>query len=82
MRESVRWPSLRFSFQAPTAGRTCALLVQPLDPVDRDVEIAHRAEFAVQPFQFIPDLVADRVFDHRREKNRMAVRRCVSAIRI
>src|SRR5262249_16863179 len=44
------------------------LLVQYLDAIEGDVEIAYRAKLAVQPFQFVPDLVADGVFDHRREE--------------
>src|SRR5215831_8513901 len=56
-------------------------LVEGRYPLDRNVKIAHGSEFAIQPLQFVSDLVADGVRTIG-EKNRIAVRKCVSATRI
>src|SRR5438045_8261076 len=44
------------------------LFVERPDSLDRDVQIAYSAEFGIQPFQFVSYFAADRVIDHRREK--------------
>jgi hypothetical protein len=49
------------------------LLVDGLEPLDRDVEVAHSAKVGVQPLQFIPYSGPFGVGNHRREKqNRCA----------
>src|SRR5882757_6231564 len=48
--------------------RLWLLLVDGLEPLDGDVQIAHGAKMGVQPFQFAPYLLPLGVGNHRRKK--------------
>src|SRR5262245_48168739 len=50
---------------AERAHRLRSLVVEGLDPLDCNVEIAHGTELAVEPFQLVPHFVAHGVMDHR-----------------
>jgi hypothetical protein len=45
-------------------------------PINRDVEIADSAKLAVEPFQFVPYLVAELVMYHRRKKQDRSAQMC------